>query len=403
MTDRLSEKMGGFIRALICLLILLPVSRPALAGTEEDPSAGPTVRQEQAPPKTDQKNDRNGQAAKKEKKKYKPHIIVIPTVSYSPETSLALGAGGNINYRFGNDKESARPSTLWASGEYTFHNQYEFSLKPEFYLMHNSFVLTAFIQQKRFPQTFYGVGNSLPISSSGESYTPESTKIQLGVRKRFWKALYIGVQYEAENTANKDVVSGGLLETSGLTGLNGGLVSGFGLTVVWDDRDNIFFPSRGKYIIFSTNTYSKLVGSDYTFSNFNLDVRAYYPAFHDQVVAIQFFYNGLTGTVPFYRLAMLGGGSIMRGYYTGLYRDKNLMAFQAEYRMPLTNRFGVVGFASVGKVADRISDLNLTDLKLSGGAGLRYKFDVQEKANIRLDFAWGHGTHGMYLTAQEAF
>jgi hypothetical protein len=40
----------------------------------------------------------------------------------------------------------------------------------------------------------------------------------------------------------------------------------------------------------------------------------------------------------------LGNDQMMRGYYSGRYRDENLMAAQAEIRYRFMNRFGIVAF-----------------------------------------------------------
>jgi outer membrane protein assembly factor BamA len=109
------------------------------------------------------------------------------------------------------------------------------------------------------------------------------------------------------------------------------------------------------------------------------------------------------GEVPFYKLALLGGDSLMRGYYKGRYRDKDILAVQAEYRVKVTRRIGVVGFAGVADVFPSFADLNLNDIKYSLGTGVRYMVNKREGTNLRMDMAWGKRSFGLYFTAQEAF
>ena len=89
----------------------------------------------------------------------------------------------------------------------------------------------------------------------------------------------------------------------------------------------------------------------------------------------------------------------MRGYYLGRYRDKILMTFQAEYRIPAWWRFGLVGFAGVGDVASKFAKFKLADFKYSVGAGLRFLLDPKEGTCLRADFGFGKGTSGFYFTA----
>ena len=52
-----------------------------------------------------------------------------------------------------------------------------------------------------------------------------------------------------------------------------------------------------------------------------------------------------------FALAMMGGESMMRGYYLGRFRDKNMLATQAEYRFlpfAFSNRWGAAAFVLFG-------------------------------------------------------
>jgi hemolysin activation/secretion protein len=109
------------------------------------------------------------------------------------------------------------------------------------------------------------------------------------------------------------------------------------------------------------------------------------------------------GNVPFRYLSALGGTDIMRGYYAGRYRDKNLIALQSEFRFPLFWRFGMVVFASIGEVSDKILVYRFKTVKYGIGTGLRFALKPHEKLNLRIDFGWGNQSFASYLTVTEAF
>ncbi len=48
---------------------------------------------------------------------------------------------------------------------------------------------------------------------------------------------------------------------------------------------------------------------------------------------------------------------IMRGYYSGRYRDRNYAAAQIEYRKVFNRMFGLVLFAGAGEVASEINQI----------------------------------------------
>jgi outer membrane protein assembly factor BamA len=99
----------------------------------------------------------------------------------------------------------------------------------------------------------------------------------------------------------------------------------------------------------------------------------------------------------------MGGANIMRGYYAGRFRDKNQGVFQAEYRVPVAGRIGVVGFAGIGNVGPAFKDIDFQYLKYSYGGGVRIALNKVEKLNLRLDYGLGEHSKGFYLQLGEAF
>lgn len=369
------------LSAGLLLIILAALVSPALAGL----------------PGTDPAGEPDPAAASK------PHIIVLPVVYYTPETRLAFGAGGLMNFRLGKDKKNTRPSSLGLLMVYTMNNQIQLSLRPEIYLPGNSFVLAADVKYDRFPQKFYGIGNDVSASTV-ESYTPETFGFKISLKRKVFASLFGGVDYQFESTVIQKVEPGGMLASGTIPGSQGGLISGLGLSLNWDDRDNVFFPRRGSHIQLAADFYSSAFGSDYSYSASRLDARTYFPLFETHVLALQGYVRTIGGgAAPFYELSMLGGPHIMRGTYTGQYRDNAQLTVQAEYRLPVHKRLSAAGFTGVGSVAPTLGDLLHTQLKFSVGGGLRFRLDTREGTNVRLDFAWCGGSTGLYMTIQEAF
>jgi hypothetical protein len=93
----------------------------------------------------------------------------------------------------------------------------------------------------------------------------------------------------------------------------------------------------------------------------------------------------------------------MRGYYQGRYRDRIFATAQAEYRLTLSRRLGVVTFAGVGDVGSTLASLTMRSLKVSAGLGLRFALNPDEHLNVRMDWGFGRGTDGLYFSIREAF
>ena len=173
--------------------------------------------------------------------------------------------------------------------------------------------------------------------------------------------------------------------------------------MIRDTRSSVIYPRRGGYHQLLVDGYPKIWFADFGFARYTLDLRGYVPVARTQVLALQAVGSATSGEPPFDQLPELGGDRLLRGYFQGRYRDRHLIAFQAEYRLPVFWRLGAVGFVGVGQVADDLSGFGLDRFRPAGGLGLRFLLAGDEELNIRADFAFGEGSSGFYLAFGEAF
>jgi outer membrane protein assembly factor BamA len=171
---------------------------------------------------------------------------------------------------------------------------------------------------------------------------------------------------------------------------------------MWDTRDNVLWPLRGRYMEVYGMADSPFSGSEYTFIRMIADARQFIPVQPGHVAGIQFYAEYLAGTAPFSVLPGLGGRERLRGYYEGRFRDRFVTTVQAEYRMPLVWRFSGVVFGGAGNVAPSpaLPDPGLT--KFFGGIGTRFRMTPQG-LRLRLDYAHSREGGALYITFVEAF
>jgi len=339
------------------------------------------------------------EAAKKEKTS---GLAFLPVIFYTPETKWALGAGGLYYFRLTKDKAVSRPSNLAFFGAYTQRKQTNFEVNPDLYLK-RGFHVQASLQYSDFPDQFYGIGNET-TEEMEEPYTSRFWDVNVEALKQVRGPLNVGFQYFLDTRKLTEVEEGGMLASGDIPGSSGGTVSGLGYLMTYDSRDSIFYATSGSFHQFSAMGFGRTLGSDFTFNRFYLDLRKYVRFSFAHCLALQTRLLFQTGDPPFWRMGLLGGQEIMRGYYLGRYRDKNLITLQAEYRwVPVFWRIGLAAFASLGDVAATIGDFDLGSFKTTYGLGLRFVFDPKQRLNLRLDFGFGKGTSGFYFTAAEAF
>ena len=108
-----------------------------------------------------------------------------------------------------------------------------------------------------------------------------------------------------------------------------------------------------------------------------------------------------TGNTPFFLYPAFGQGADLRGYEMGSYRDRFLVAAQAEYRHRFTERIGAVAFGGVGSVAPDFAGWEET--LWSVGAGFRWVIAPKNNISLRVDIARGRDETIYYVGIGEAF
>jgi outer membrane protein assembly factor BamA len=285
---------------------------------------------------------------------------------------------------------------------FTQNRQVILSLGTEIYLPGDRMVVGGNLTFIDYPNTYWGIGRDVPDEGE-EDYTRRFVNLEVEITRRYGASLQVGGRAVNEVGEVTETAAGGMLEAAGFSGAGPQTLVGLGGVVQWDSRDNLFYPHRGGYYRLTWTGFGSGFGSDVGFSEFSLDMRRFLTVGPGQVAGMQIVFRSADGSVPFYRLAELGGQNVMRGYFEGRYRDHASVVAQLEYRIDLPGRLGVVAFGGLGDVAPRMADLSLSESKPSYGAGLRWSLNEQERQNLRLDFGFGKDTSGFYITFAEAF
>lgn len=334
-----------------------------------------------------------------------PKYIISPFAFYMPETDIVIGAGIKRFYQFGKNKDSlTRVSNVAASIQYSLNGQYLLRSQYQIFTNQEKYYITGYLGFSRFPLTFYGIGNDIDMDKNetvtfnyfrfdNVSYRKVSTNSFVGLGWRYFK------MFNVQSKAN------GMLESGNVEGSNGSTVSGLNISYLFDSRDNILNPSKGSFAQLIYSIHGNVTGSSHTFNRWQFDTRTYLKPFsrRQDVLAFQGYGYLSDGNVPFNELAQMGGEIIMRGYFQGSYRDKNLLAVQAEYRLQLLKRWGIVGFAGGGNISNAMNHFDLNNTMPSYGGGLRFKINRKENVNVRVDYGLGNGQQNVYFFIAEAF
>jgi hypothetical protein len=328
--------------------------------------------------------------------------IIVPLVMYTPETHVGFGGLFVHFFRLTENMPESRVSSLGFLALVTTRRQAIFEVHPDLYFSSDNFRVYGKLEYQRYPDSFWGIGNDTPDDAE-ERYERERGRVRAGVQQRFYRSLHAGLATDLMLYDARYPDPEGLFATEDVPGEDGGFTAGFGPTFTLDDRDNAIATHSGTLLHLASLWFSPLFGSKYSFRKLSLDARQFFPVTRTHTLGLHFYGETQGGDVPYYQLAMLGGDELLRGYYLGRYREKNLVALDLEYRLPIFWRFGAVAFAGAGQVASSLLDLPSAPVRWTTGGGLRFALDPDEGLNVRLDFGIGPGTYGFYFTAREAF
>jgi hypothetical protein len=379
-----------------------------LTGTSKDPTSWLWS----AVPAIDDSGSSGSIESKPKKKAKRGEFVIapIPVINPTLENGLALGAG--YLYHLDKDDLNSPPSITGIGGFRTSNGSGGGVLAQKFVLKQNKYRLLMVVGRADIHFNFFGIGanagdagRSVPIEVEGRGLLIDGS---MRVFRRHW---FAGLRYYGmRSTINIDranVTPPGqnpLPDIPQIPELDLNLrTAGLGPTLEFDSRSDPFYPLAGEQFRFQASFNGRAVGGRRTYQTYQTFYNKYASLSPRQVIAGHVAGCYATGSVPFYDLCFLGKSKDLRGYEVGQYIDRVMIAAQAEYRLELPYRLGAALFFGAGEVAHRFSDLRSDALKPGGGVGLRFRLTKQNHINLRVDYAWGINSKGLYLGVTEAF
>ena len=334
----------------------------------------------------------------------KVSFLAIPEISYSQSEGIGLGGTGRIyinRYNRLPNGNKPRQSYIDASLNFTFKGSFSLSIRPELYFKQDKLLIRGYFGVGHYPSSFWGIGHST-TDEMKEDYNKNNFMMQVFIYWHFLHHSYAGIGAHYYDNGISDVDPDGQLINGDIIGSKGGKISGVSAHYMYDTRDYQFVPLKGAYIQADAFFNAKIFGSSENFTRYVVDARYYWSTGKNSVVALNWFTQIALGDVPFQDMQGISNGVHTRGYPTKRYIDRNVVAFQAEYRYYF-GRFGVAGFASAGDVGPTILSA-LKFEKASFGGGIRIKPFKTQRMYFRADIGMNiKGQTQIYLGLDELF
>ncbi len=335
----------------------------------------------------------------KNKKHKRFDFSVIGGPHYASDTKFGLGLVAAGLYRTDPNDSILPPSNVSLYGDVSSVGFYMLGVRGNHIAPKGRYRIDYHLYFYSFPADFWGIGYEMGDNDANKSDMKRwQAQAEVSFLFRVADNFYIGPMASYDYVIGKHIERPELLQGMDQHTWN----VGAGVSLVYDNRDNLTNPHRGIYLNINQMFRPGFMGNDYAFSTTAFRFDAYQRLGKGTVLAEDIRANLNFGNPSWGMMAELGGTHSMRGYYEGRYRDKHSLEATVELRQHVWKRNGIVVWVGAGTIFPKISALSSKQILPNAGVGYRWEF--KKNVNVRLDYGFGKsGQSGFLFNINEAF
>ncbi len=335
----------------------------------------------------------------KNKKHKRFDFSVIGGPHYASDTKFGLGLVAAGLYRTDPNDSILPPSNVSLYGDVSSVGFYMLGVRGNHIAPKGRYRIDYHLYFYSFPADFWGIGYEMGDNDANKSDMKRwQAQAEVSFLFRVADNFYIGPMASYDYVIGKHIERPELLQGMDQHTWNVGV----GVSLVYDNRDNLTNPHRGIYLNINQMFRPGFMGNDYAFSTTAFRFDAYQRLGKGTVLAEDIGANLNFGNPSWGMMAELGGTHSMRGYYEGRYRDKHSLEATVELRQHVWKRNGIVVWVGAGTIFPKFSALRSKQILPNAGVGYRWEF--KKNVNVRLDYGFGKsGQSGFLFNINEAF
>ena len=337
--------------------------------------------------------------ANKNKQHKRFDFSVIGGPHYASDTKFGLGMVAAGLYRTDPNDSILPPSNVSLFGDVSSVGFYMLGVRGNHIAPAGRYRIDYHLYFYSFPSDFWGIGYEMGDNDDNKSDMKRwQAQAEASFLFRVADNFYVGPMAAYDYVIGKQIERPELLQ-----GMDKHIWNvGAGVSLVYDNRDNLTNPHRGIYLNLKQMFRPKFMGNDYAFSTTHFRFDAYQRLGKGTVLAEDIGANLNFGNPSWGMMAELGGTHSMRGYYEGRYRDKHSLEATVELRQHVWKRNGIVVWVGAGTIFPKFSALRSKQILPNAGVGYRWEF--KKNVNVRLDYGFGKsGQSGFLFNINEAF
>lgn len=335
----------------------------------------------------------------KNKKHKRFDFSVIGGPHYASDTKFGLGLVAAGLYRTDPNDSILPPSNVSLYGDVSSVGFYMLGVRGNHIAPKGRYRIDYHLYFYSFPADFWGIGYEMGDNDANKSDMKRwQAQAEVSFLFRVADNFYIGPMASYDYVIGKHIERPELLQGMDQHTWN----VGAGVSLVYDNRDNLTNPHRGIYLNINQMFRPGFMGNDYAFSTTAFRFDAYQRLGKGTVLAEDIGANLNFGNPSWGMMAELGGTHSMRGYYEGRYRDKHSLEATVELRQHVWKRNGIVVWVGAGTIFPKFSALRSKQILPNAGVGYRWEF--KKNVNVRLDYGFGKSGQSDFLfNINEAF
>lgn len=335
----------------------------------------------------------------KNKKHKRFDFSVIGGPHYASDTKFGLGLVAAGLYRTDPNDSILPPSNVSLYVDVSSVGFYMLGVRGNHIAPKGRYRIDYHLYFYSFPADFWGIGYEMGDNDANKSDMKRwQAQAEVSFLFRVADNFYIGPMASYDYVIGKHIERPELLQGMDQHTWN----VGAGVSLVYDNRDNLTNPHRGIYLNINQMFRPGFMGNDYAFSTTAFRFDAYQRLGKGTVLAEDIRANLNFGNPSWGMMAELGGTHSMRGYYEGRYRDKHSLEATVELRQHVWKRNGIVVWVGAGTIFPKFSALRSKQILPNAGVGYRWEF--KKNVNVRLDYGFGKsGQSGFLFNINEAF
>jgi hypothetical protein len=339
-------------------------------------------------------------------------FTIVPGPVYGATEKLGFAVLPMIIYNLDKKDKVSPPSSTALLVYFDFHGSWQVAAKQSFYWNENKWRAFSTLGTGVMNRRFYGAkGDTIVINKDPDNYFWIKDRVvifSMSCYRNVFSGFYGGLEYafrshltgEGNPDENDQMIESGIKPGEFMK--ESILIP----TFVWDNRNNIFWTTKGYFANLSLQFPDKLIVNADNFGS----VSGWFNGYHsllketaDLTLAWSIYFQKGWGNLTYYQLASYGVGDNAMGYRQGKYINQSEVCTQVEVRKDIWKFVSLGGYFGTGKTFESKASFGESVWLHFGGLRTYINILPSRDIRLRLDFALARKDSGFYFGIGQGF